>query len=399
MAQKLLSLDQDKKIRELAVTMQYTRKQLAEFFPEFTFNQINNYCNDNNIRTSLDNKWTEDEIKLVKKLCGSGNYYFSEMEQFFPNRTKHKIAQYCFKNNIINKKDQTWSDEDLNKFKEMVSSGMFSMKQMAKKFSKSMDSIRWLMKRFNLKQIHRASRYSFDQDYFNLLTLNNCYWAGFFMADACLHKKNNSNIFQIALSKLDEKHLEKFKNEIRSSHPLRKSQKYSRDGKRILEYVTLSIGGIDKWLPNMEKYFGFIERKTKRFPPPKLETIQQKLAFLRGYIDGDGSISTIRNKTYINISIASSNYSILEWVKNLIDSLNLPYINKGTGNNIKKRSEESCFDYKINSFKCSVLFQILSNLDIPRLERKWDNPIIWKIINENKHKEQWPGKEYFGRYK
>lgn len=73
---------------------------------------------------------------------------------------------------------------------------------------------------FFYKEIYKMGKrlYSYDEKFFEIIdNEEKSYWLGFIMADGCITK----NKLIISLSEKDKSHLEKFKESIQSTHPIK----------------------------------------------------------------------------------------------------------------------------------------------------------------------------------
>lgn len=120
-------------------------------------------------------------------------------------------------------------------------------------------------------------KYSYNKDFFKYDNELSYYWAGFIAADGCILKNKYSNILKIALSIKDIDHLEKFKNDIESNHPIKTYDSYCQI------YITSND------FENDLKRFNIVKNKTHIYTFPI--NLNQNLIhhFMRGYFDGDGS--------------------------------------------------------------------------------------------------------------
>ena len=119
----------------------------------------------------------------------------------------------------------------------------------------------------------------------------NSYWAGFLLADG--HVRNKRSTVSLKLKRADHSHLIKFK----------KALGFSGEIKRYKKYSVIDISGT--WfIEDLRKNFGIVPNKTFRLVFPKLSEENTK-HFIRGIMDGDGSVSYATNKQgkkYITVS-------------------------------------------------------------------------------------------------
>lgn len=161
-----------------------------------------------------------------------------------------------------------------------------------------------------------SRKYKIDLEYFkDIDTEEKAYWLGFIFADGTLGaygKNKNEYTFKLDLSLKDLHHLEKFNKSTSSNHPIKKyvnKSSYSNSG--FVEYCRVVVRSEIFCKNLIDK--GCVPNKTTILKPPNLrkDLIRH---FIRGYVDGDGSIKKQKNM--------SSGYSLgicgtkemLEWI-------------------------------------------------------------------------------------
>lgn len=344
---KVFTSEEEIKIRELYATGKYTRPELAQFFPGRTADQCVSYLHRNKI--VLDNHvfWTKEEDEKLIKLCNEGKVKFEDMYKFFENRTVHSV---------------------MNRAAKLGIGSNYSHK-----------------------------KYSFDENYFDELTLENIYYGGFFAADACIQKIYHKYKFEWTICEKDLSHMLEFRDKIKSDYPIssyaHSSPAYSD---RIYRQYKISINRATKWAEKLKEHFGIVQHKTKRFPPPNLKNNIQKLTYLKGLVDGDGFVCTSGKKQVFMIGICSCNKEILIWIKDFIDNLGLPSLSQNGLSNIGTKAGDNAYYYSITGLRSAVLHEILIRIQTPYLKRKWENPKILEIIKYWKSRQEWPSEIFFG---
>ena len=169
-----------------------------------------------------------------------------------------------------------------------------SMQKIANKFNVSIDSITKYMKLHGINySSHYKGIYSCNDKFFSEDTEESFYWAGFIAADGNLKiRRNATKIIKICLALKDKDHLDKFKLSIKSNHPLKEYKvKPSKLSQKIRHSVQISI--VSKDMFDDLNRFNIIPNKTKIYDMPTW-MLNHPLShhYLRGYFDGDGSIST-----------------------------------------------------------------------------------------------------------
>jgi hypothetical protein len=167
-------------------------------------------------------------------------------------------------------------------------------------------------------------KYSFDENYFNNIdTPNKAYILGFLYSDGCVSKKETEMI--IKLHNKDKNILEKIKVEMKSEHPIKSIIQPNRD-----EQVRFSISSID--LCKKLISHGVVPAKTFiiEFPNLKNELVRH---FIRGYFDGDGCISKIKNKNSYRITIFTASKNFMLSLTNVMtqNNINTSVYNRNNG--------------------------------------------------------------------
>lgn len=128
-------------------------------------------------------------------------------------------------------------------------------------------------------------RYIQDNSYFESIdTERKAYWLGFLYADGCVYEKNENSKSVILELHPDDKYLiEAFIKDIKSDRPICTNKR---------GYVSVYISST-KMANDLIK-LGCIPRKSLVLKFPTEEIVPSKLInhFIRGYMDGDGCIST-----------------------------------------------------------------------------------------------------------
>jgi hypothetical protein len=207
--------------------------------------------------------------------------------------------------------------------------------------------------------INKQCRYNKNQLFFRNYTLQNCYWAGFLAADGCISKPTE---LQIILSIKDIGHLRKFKKHIDYTGKI-------KTNKDICRLLICSKDIVN----DLGKNFNIYAQKTFNLLPPKLNG-DFALAYITGYIDGDGCIGYYKHKknknyiyNYYRLHITGT-YNLLKWIS---DQLNLIYKSKFVCHNISTRTNTSVYQYQIVANKAKAVLLRLNNVSVPKLERKW----------------------------
>lgn len=167
-----------------------------------------------------------------------------------------------------------------------------SMQKVADKLQISVDSVYKYMKLYDIPyEKHYQAIYKCDEMIFNTDTEKSFYLAGFIAADGSLQKRKYSKILKIGLSTNDLAHLEKIKNILNSTHPIKiydvKPNKLVTTKHKCAELQIANNNLFDDLAR-----FNIIPNKTFIYKMPEW-IINHPLVnhFIRGYFDGDGTIT------------------------------------------------------------------------------------------------------------
>lgn len=142
------------------------------------------------------------------------------------------------------------------------------------------------------------------------------YWLGFLMADTTIISSNNKYSVEFCLSEKDKYMVEKFSLFLNSTplHPLKK--------RIINDHPQWKVCCNNKTLVKDLICWGCTERKslTKKFPV-RLD-VEFYRHFIRGYFDGNSSVSINKEKTKICFSFVSSK-SMCESIEKILKENNI----------------------------------------------------------------------------
>lgn len=171
------------------------------------------------------------------------------------------------------------------KIQHLYKSGLSTAK-IAKKFNVNPETIRKFLHKNKIKVRTRAeacTKYKLDSSFFDLInTEEKAYWLGFLTADGGIV----GNQLVLSLKKTDTTHIEKFRDALKSTHPIKAV--ISIVNYKAIEQPRLVISSVP--LIKALKSLGIGERKSFTVKPTTIPTKLQT-AYWRGIFDGDGHIS------------------------------------------------------------------------------------------------------------
>lgn len=122
--------------------------------------------------------------------------------------------------------------------------------------------------------------------FFSAPNINNSYWAGFIAADGWVQDQNRGqDRISITLSQRDREHLEKLALAIGATTINDfTARSYGQD--RIFSRISFVSNELSN---DLAGNFNITPKKSLTLEPPELDDEECRLAFIAGYIDGDGS--------------------------------------------------------------------------------------------------------------
>lgn len=167
----------------------------------------------------------------------------------------------------------------------------FSLREIEKHVPATRAAISGMLTRMNIKTTtgNHYRKYFFNFDFFEKIDNElNAYWLGFLYADGCILPKREygEQEFKLQLSIKDEEILHKYKEDLQSTYPIRYDRSKSHCTQVICSYRS------QKTVEDLKK-LGCVERKSLILNFPNEEQVPNSLIyhFIRGYFDGDGSIT------------------------------------------------------------------------------------------------------------
>lgn len=263
----------------------------------------------------------------------------------------------------------------------------FSLSQIGKRFNLSYNTIKYhlLKSGVAIRPKGRYKTFNFNEDFFNIPNELNSYWAGFIAADFGLRynkniKKGRSHAeLSCSLAIKDKEQLVRFMNDIKHKSKIRIREKI-RNGKKN-KTAEISITS-SKMLDDLLINFNISSKnKTLRLNPPNNLDKKNKLAFILGYIDGDG---WLQYRNSLNLGVCGT-FKIVNWIKINLEQELLNYNIKAKTSEIKKTNKIYVWRANIYSWKLS---EILNDIPVVKLNRKIPQIQKYKLLHKNKFKNK-----------
>lgn len=200
---------------------------------------------------------------------------------------RHRLRQILVEANVsLRIGSRSFYPEQESEICHLYKEGLSTLK-LGKQFETTVGTIANILKRHGVPR-RWYSPYTLEQpDYFETIDIEpKAYWLGFITADGCI--TGNGNRLQIALQRLDRKHLEQFRLAVGADNPI-------HDTLQKQKYPTSKISISSKQLVDGLRRQGLTERKSLRLVWPSLD---RKVLhhYMRGVVDGDGGFYRAVNK-------------------------------------------------------------------------------------------------------
>ena len=187
-----------------------------------------------------------------------------------------------------------------------------------------------------------------NHNYFNDLNDEKVYYLGFLAADGCV--RPNRNEIKIGLSAIDREWLEEFKLKLNSEREIKDYITSKGFAVSELNFSSLKIK------TELAKY-SIIPNKTYLGITMKAIPDKYKLAFIKGYFDGDGCFIFNKNTKQCSLKITSHTKEILEEISYFFRAGNI-------------YSHGKDFELNFSTNPTLKIMQLFYDLDTPCLKRK-----------------------------
>lgn len=183
-----------------------------------------------------------------------------------------------------------------------------------------------------------------NDDYFKKTTIESCAYAGMIAADGCVSDgRAGQKLTSVTLKSDDAEYLHQMQLKIGGGFVVQNG------------YAVWRVSS-DKIATDLNRVYNITPRKSLTLEPPVGLTFEQELAFIAGYIDGDGCYSVRENRP--NLSILGTR-EFLSWTNSILfDNL------------LTVRPKDNFYVIATQGDKAIRAREKFINLDIPRLERK-----------------------------
>lgn len=186
-----------------------------------------------------------------------------------------------------------YTDEQEKQVIELYKTGKYSSTALSKHFNTSRCHISRILKQAGFSLIKNGSifsqKYTLDEHFFDIIdTEEKAYFLGLLYADGSIGDTGESLKLSIGLQERDRDILDKFNFSLKSNRPLFFKKKYNE---RCQNNFLLTIS--NSYMCRQLIKLGCIPRKSLTLEFPTSDQVPEDLIshFIRGYFDGDGSLS------------------------------------------------------------------------------------------------------------
>ncbi len=239
--------------------------------------------------------WSKKEIFLLKKFYPVTRV--KDLAKMFPRRTKDTIVAKALSLSLPSAKLwQPGENRILQKYFYNI-----RVEKLQKLLPRRSKTAIWAQgERLGLRQNRNYSRLNVNEDYFKKWSANMAYILGFTLADGCIIEgtyKGYSDALKFGVQKRDTDVLEKIKKELSSEHKISLCKNAN--------HFCIT----NQTIVNDLKKLGIKYRKSLRENIPNVPKIYIR-DFIRGIIDGDGSISFDKKHGYPTLSVCGGKNTV-----------------------------------------------------------------------------------------
>lgn len=243
--------------------------------------------------------FTQEQLDYIKQLLDSG-WSVSRICQTYDlgkDAIKRRIKEDDWVA-VAARRDTKLSEQELQEIKQKVDSN-YSLELICSEYNISMASLLRRIQNNKWEKGRRKNIYNFNEHYFdNIDDEHKAYWLGFLTADGYIlsarHREgrpHESQSFGFSISMKDKELFDYFKQDLEATNPV---NVYKNSGSfNATNYCGRILLTSQHTVDTLKKY-GIVENKTFITTMPEIEE-HLIPAWIRGYSDGDGSISRDKN--------------------------------------------------------------------------------------------------------
>ena len=198
-----------------------------------------------------------------------------------------------------------------------------SLREIEKQFGATRATVSKFLEKQGIKTTkgNHYRKYFHDIAFFeDINTEEKAYWLGFMYADGYIVNNENrygEDCFGITLAEDSIDSIQKFKSSLKATNPIRYDD--SKNGQRQAKLVCCSQKTVNDLINQ-----GVFKEKSLILKPP--ERVPEELIrhFIRGFFDGDGSLTKSHSNNYISYGINfTTTYDMAKWLLDIFQMGNI----------------------------------------------------------------------------
>lgn len=328
-------------------------------------------------RTETGNKLKWDEVEINLLTDNYGKVSRDEILNLLPNRSWQSIKAKAALLGLTIEQNPDWTQlEDeilINSYK------VISTEEIALSLNRSPDAVRIRARKIGIATTGREKLYTahtVDEDFFGKPNLLNSYWAGFIAADGCISGRQS---LVICLNTIDRGHLEQFRQDLNFSGQVYDSVRKpssSSASQSVIKSSSISISCSAKLIKDLKENFKITPRKSLTLQPPTQLNLTCRLAYIVGYLDGDGCVHIKQDKgtQRLNLNFLGTR-ELMEWIKTSCEEIS-PITNYRHTAKVNSRRvsgyNNTYYSYHFTGVRAEEFCRQALQLKVPGLKRKWN---------------------------
>jgi DNA-binding transcriptional regulator WhiA len=223
-----------------------------------------------------------------------------------------------------------------------------------------------LLARFKKLGVRKTTKRTVNSEAFSIFTQESCYWAGFITADGWVSNYQ----LGVELSIKDKSHLINLCSFLQSNAKISDRERISNG--KTYKYSNVLFSSKDL-VHKLNHIYGICSRKSLILKPPENLPNEFIKDYIRGYMDGDGSIGWHKSNNTPRICFTSGTKEMLEWIKR-----NIRNVSSGNPSILKfKKSNTYVLEF-IGKQAYNIADWLYKDANI-YLDRKYERYCLWFI--------------------
>lgn len=170
-----------------------------------------------------------------------------------------------------------------------------------------------------------SRRYNLNEAFFDQIdNAVKAYWLGFLYADGHVGIYNKQHILKVDLNQRDEAHLRQLNVDLESDYPL----KFFIQSTSYGDVDVCRLHLTSSRLVSALIIHGCVQRKTSVLAPPDIDGALDR-DFIRGYVDGDGSIAKSATSASGFRMKINGTQALLQWIQERLPRASNIYVSRG----------------------------------------------------------------------